>query len=300
MPSRRGQEIAIWSTPKRPKRSITAPITSWPAIRIPIVAVAPIRGCANVIVSTMSRPIAPPAHIHRGASNAPPSPPMPAPRDEQDRERQHELDAGREGRAPRARRCGAEAAHHRDLHRAGEPGEHASAIASARSAVAATDSSLSKRPKPLPSVSVQCANQPTCGSASSPRPCRQLARTFVERRVEIVGVEVREQLRRVGRDRRRRPGRRRCASSSTPSPSARRTPSRTRHSRNPSPARRPWRQLEVHELSGHLLVPPVREVTPEASECTPVAAAPRAERPGTLLGVAPPVPPRSGRRAGVP
>ena len=78
MPSRRGQVIAIWSTPNRPKRSITAPITSWPAIRIPIVAVAPMRGWAKVIVSTTSRPIAPPAHIHFGASKRLAEPAEPA------------------------------------------------------------------------------------------------------------------------------------------------------------------------------------------------------------------------------
>src|SRR5581483_7374796 len=54
-----------------------APITSCPAIRIPIVAVAPIRGCANVIVKTTVSPITPPSHIHAGARNAPASPPIP-------------------------------------------------------------------------------------------------------------------------------------------------------------------------------------------------------------------------------
>src|SRR5581483_11036759 len=78
IPTARGQEIAICSTPKRPKRSITAPITSCPAIRIPIVAVAPIRGCANVIVNTTTSPISPPSHIHAGVRNASERPPVPA------------------------------------------------------------------------------------------------------------------------------------------------------------------------------------------------------------------------------
>ena len=54
-----------------------APITSCPAIRIPIVAVAPMRGCAKVIVNTTVSPITPPSHIHAGARNAPLSPPVP-------------------------------------------------------------------------------------------------------------------------------------------------------------------------------------------------------------------------------
>jgi hypothetical protein len=54
------------STPKSPKRSITAPITSCPAIRIPITAVAPIRGWANVIAVTTVNPIRPPTHIQSG------------------------------------------------------------------------------------------------------------------------------------------------------------------------------------------------------------------------------------------
>src|SRR5262249_61333896 len=57
IPSARGHEMSIWSTPKRPKRSINAPMTSWPAIRIPIVAVAPISGWAKVIVKTTVNPI---------------------------------------------------------------------------------------------------------------------------------------------------------------------------------------------------------------------------------------------------
>jgi hypothetical protein len=55
-----------------------APITSCPAIKIPIVAVAPMRGWANVMVSTTVSPITPPNHIQAGALNAPPSPPTPA------------------------------------------------------------------------------------------------------------------------------------------------------------------------------------------------------------------------------
>ena len=46
-------------------------------MRIPIVAVAPIRGWANVIAKTTVSPIAPPSHIHSGdriASVRPPSP----------------------------------------------------------------------------------------------------------------------------------------------------------------------------------------------------------------------------------
>ena len=53
MPSMRGQCSAICSEPNRPQRSIAAPITSWPAMRIPTVAVIPIRGPAYVIVRTM-------------------------------------------------------------------------------------------------------------------------------------------------------------------------------------------------------------------------------------------------------
>src|SRR5262249_13148074 len=72
-----GQVRPIWSTPKSPYRSMTAPITSWPAIRIPIVAVAPIRGCANVIENTTMSPISPPIHIQGGAEKALPSRPVP-------------------------------------------------------------------------------------------------------------------------------------------------------------------------------------------------------------------------------
>ena len=60
------------------KRSMTAPITSWPAIRIPIVAVAPIRGWANVIVKTTSRPIRPPdPHPRVARRTRSPRPPVP-------------------------------------------------------------------------------------------------------------------------------------------------------------------------------------------------------------------------------
>ena len=46
IPSTRGQWSAIRSEPNRPQRSIAAPITSWPAMRIPTVAATPMRGPA--------------------------------------------------------------------------------------------------------------------------------------------------------------------------------------------------------------------------------------------------------------
>ena len=66
MPARRGQWSAIRSLPNRPQRSITAPIASCPAIRIPTVAVTPMRGPAYVIENTMTSPITPPSSIHHG------------------------------------------------------------------------------------------------------------------------------------------------------------------------------------------------------------------------------------------
>ncbi len=44
---------------------------------MPIVAVAPMRGWANVIEKTTVNPITPPSHIHAGDLNAPPIPPKP-------------------------------------------------------------------------------------------------------------------------------------------------------------------------------------------------------------------------------
>ena len=65
------------STPKSPKRSITAPIASCPAIMIATVAATPIREPANVIVRTIRSPIAAPLQSQTGcraASTIPPAP----------------------------------------------------------------------------------------------------------------------------------------------------------------------------------------------------------------------------------
>ena len=51
---------------------MTAPIASCPAISSPIVAVAPMRGVANVIVKITISPITPAAQSHTGARS--PSP----------------------------------------------------------------------------------------------------------------------------------------------------------------------------------------------------------------------------------
>ena len=138
-----------------------APITSWPAIRIPIVAVAPIRGWANVIVKTTVRPIRPPSHIQAGERNAPPSPPKPARATSEDREREDELDAGREGQRLDHADAAAEPSHHRDLNRAREPGEDRQCDCRRGHAAFV---SFCQRLKLLPSVSLHAANQPCVGT----------------------------------------------------------------------------------------------------------------------------------------
>ena len=192
MPAARGAEMAMRSTPKRPKRSITAPITSWPAIRIPIVAVAPMRGWANVIVPTTVSPITPPSHIHAGVRNAPPSPPTPARAITQDRQSEHELDAGREGERLEDADTAAEAPHHRNLHRAREPGQYRQRDRGRRHAAFG---SACQRLKLLPSVSLHDGEPAVrrhrllvvCGSAELAHLC--------DRRVDVVGVEVDDQAR---------------------------------------------------------------------------------------------------------
>ena len=67
IPSARSQPIGIWSSPKSPKRSIAAPIASWPAISSPIVAAAPIRGVAKVIDRITISPMTPAAQSQSGA-----------------------------------------------------------------------------------------------------------------------------------------------------------------------------------------------------------------------------------------
>ncbi len=77
IPITRGHASPTLSTPKSPKRSITAPIASCPAIMIATVAATPIREPANVIVRTIRSPIAAPLQSQTGcraASTIPPAP----------------------------------------------------------------------------------------------------------------------------------------------------------------------------------------------------------------------------------
>ena len=207
--------------------------------------------------------------------------------------REHELDARREGERLEHADPAAEASHHRDLDRAREarPGPRARP----RRRHPATDSSLWKRLKSLPSVSVQCANQPTCGIGclSSGR-AAELAH-LRDRRVDVVGVEVDDHAALLVRGRWRRPGPRRFASSSTPCRACPESLNVPAEDAAPELLRAVGvlrRQLEVNELSWHRLGSSGRR---KGTMVRAFVLYAEAAGPGTLRRARRDLPPRRGR-----
>src|SRR5207248_6328310 len=76
-PATRAHVRATRSTPNRPKRSITAALTRFPAITTATVAVTPIRGGPTVIANTMKTLITPPSQSQAGSCSAARTPPKP-------------------------------------------------------------------------------------------------------------------------------------------------------------------------------------------------------------------------------
>src|ERR671935_178979 len=69
-PTKRGQVRPTRSTPKNPKRSMTAALTRLPAITVATVAVTPIRGGPTVTAKTMKTLITPPSQSQAGSWKA--------------------------------------------------------------------------------------------------------------------------------------------------------------------------------------------------------------------------------------